>query len=75
LAISTLLNLGRSLDDARSLAALDLLLESQRSDGSWRRQAYYTGPEPPTPHSAWFGSEALTTCLCLEALARWAGPA
>lgn len=44
------------------------LLQAQAPDGSWPRLAFYSGPEPPGPHSVYFGSEALTTVLCLEAL-------
>lgn len=61
-------------------AAFADLLAGQRADGSWPRAALYHGGRerrrdgsfaprhPDTPH---WGSEALTTCFCLEALARW----
>lgn len=38
------------------------LLEMQRADGSWPRAPLYVGPAP------YYGSEELTTALCLEAL-------
>jgi hypothetical protein len=61
-------------------AAIEALIALQSADGSWPRAALYHGGRarrrdgtfgprhPDTPH---WGSEALTTCLCLEALSRW----
>jgi len=51
-------------------AAVAHLIRCQLKDGSWQRQRFYTGPPPPRPHTVWFGSEALTTAFCLEALER-----
>lgn len=51
---------------------IELILDSQCDDGSWPRVAFYSGPRPPQPRSVWFGSEELTTALCLETLARFA---
>lgn len=51
---------------------IDFILASQGADGSWPRAAFYSGPRPPLPRSVWFGSEELTTALCLEAVARYA---
>jgi hypothetical protein len=53
--------------------AVDALLAMQSSEGGWEREAFYAGPEPPTPHAVYWGSEELTTALCLEALARMEG--
>jgi hypothetical protein len=50
---------------------IELILASQCGDGSWPRIAFYSGPRPPLPRSVWFGSEELTTALCLEALGRY----
>jgi hypothetical protein len=50
--------------------AVVYLISCQHENGSWQRQRFYAGPPPPTPHTVWFGSEALTTAFCLEALAR-----
>jgi hypothetical protein len=72
LAICTLLNFGDGQGPAAGRAA-GHLLTAQRADGAWRRIAYYCGPEPPAPHSRWFGSEELTTVLSIEALARHGG--
>lgn len=59
---------------------IEALLREQDGDGSWRRAAFYHGgrarlgtggfaePHPDTPR---WGSEALTTALAVEALARW----
>ena len=53
--------------------AVETLLARQTSEGGWEREAFYAGPEPPTPHAVFWGSEELTTALCLEALARVEG--
>lgn len=53
--------------------AVGFLRAAQRPDGSWRPEAFYCGPEPPGPRTVYFGSAALTTALCLEALARGSG--
>jgi hypothetical protein len=50
---------------------IELILAMQCDDGSWPRVAFYSGPRPPLPRSVWFGSEELTSALCLEALARY----
>ena len=50
---------------------IELILAVQYDDGSWPRVAFYSGPRPPLPRSVWFGSEDLTSALCLEALARY----
>jgi len=49
-------------------AAIQYLLGTQGPDGSWPALPLYWGGPPPAP--AW-GSEALTTGVCLEALARY----
>lgn len=54
-------------------AAASALLRAQRADGGWPARALYAGPEPPAPLSVWFGSEELTTAVCVEALALLAG--
>jgi len=70
LAVCTLLNY--SWADTGSLASgIGSLIDTQRADGSWPRQAYYAGPLPPRPYAAWYGSEELTTGFCLEALTRF----
>jgi len=50
--------------------ALEHLLAAQSADGSWPRAALYTGPEPPSSHLVWWGSEELTTAFCVEAITR-----
>ena len=70
LAVSTLLNF--NYDKLSILMkSVDLLLETQNDDGFWKRIAFYTGPRYPAPNSVWHGAEALTTALCVEALARF----
>jgi hypothetical protein len=63
--------------------AIGALIALQQPDGAWPRGALYHGGRarlpgggfaprhPDTPH---WGSEALTTGFCVEALARWAEP-
>ena len=73
LALCTLANYGHATH--RTTAAITWLLSLQGRDGSWPRRAFYAGPGPPCPHRVWWGAESLTTCLCLEALAKMsAGP-
>jgi hypothetical protein len=65
LAACTLLNF-----DQRATAlcrAVEQLLAAQRKDGSWPRLALFLGLAP------YYGSEELTTALCVEALSRYAG--
>ncbi|MBN2531256.1 MAG: hypothetical protein JXB88_00115 [Spirochaetales bacterium] len=49
------------------------LMNRQQANGAWGRSAFYAGPEPPGPHSVWFGSEELTTAFCLEVLTKRIG--
>ena len=77
LAISSLVNLGRVAPE--SLA--EFLRSEQLPSGAWARSLLYHGgrartddgtyaaPHPDTPY---WGSEALSTALCIEALARLA---
>jgi hypothetical protein len=46
-------------------ATIAYIQRSQREDGSWRRDPLYLGPAP------YYGSEELTTALCVEALGRY----
>lgn len=77
LALCTALNCGARPAES----AVEALLGEQSGDGSWPRAALYHGGRtrlagggfaprhPDTPH---WGSEALTTSFCMEALCRWA---
>ena len=49
--------------------AVTWLMEHQSADGSWSRQAYYYGCHHDMI-AAW-GSEEMTTAICLEAIARY----
>jgi hypothetical protein len=69
LAALTLLNCEAEVDLLDT--QIELILAVQCDDGSWPRVAFYSGPRSPQPRSVWFGSEELTTALCLEALARY----
>jgi hypothetical protein len=70
LAVCSLLNYSFS-DLALLSLGVESLMDTQQSDGSWPRRAYYAGPIPPMPYAAWYGSEELTTGFCLEALVRY----
>lgn len=70
LALCSLLNYG--CGDLEVLGGgVENLVSAQLDDGSWPRIAYYAGPVPPKPLARWYGSEELTTALCLEALVRY----
>lgn len=64
---------GSAVDAAAVEAAALSILRTQSPDGGWPACAFYGGPEPPEPLSVWFGSEELTTAVCVEALALLAG--
>ncbi len=51
--------------DADIVRAARFILECQGADGLWRREVFYSGPKE------FWGSEELTTAMCLEALARF----
>jgi hypothetical protein len=63
LAACSLLNVGHRSDPLPETVVT--LARMQGPDGSWPRSALYLGPAP------YYGSEALTTALCVEALARY----
>lgn len=70
LAVCTLAAFG-ALEAPGWLAGIRYLLACQQQDGGFERIAFYAGPEPPTPHGVYWGSEELTTSLCLEAFGRY----
>lgn len=70
LAACTLVNYGGG-GDAKLEGAIRYIVATQGHDGSWPRAAFYTGVN----RYYWWGSEELTTALCLEALARYEGAA
>lgn len=70
LAVCTLASY-RAYDDQSIHDGIRHLLDVQQADGSFERAAFYAGPEPPAPHSVYWGSEELTTSLCLEAFGRY----
>jgi hypothetical protein len=70
LAVCTLAAL-QAFDVPSLLAGIRYLLACQQQDGGFERIAFYAGPEPPTPHCVYWGSEELTTSLCLEAFGRY----
>jgi len=51
--------------------AINQLVALQQEDGGWAKCAYYTGPEPPYPHTVFWGSKVMTTGVCIEAIARF----
>ncbi len=62
LAICTLLNFNSPTSAIHE--AVEYVLNAQREDGSWPRIPMFLGPAP------YYGSEDLTTALCVEALAK-----
>ena len=69
-AACILLNLGQAADPILRRLAVTIL-STQGSDGAWDRAVAWAGPEPPGPHTLFWGSEEITTALCLEALSRY----
>ncbi|MCT7963941.1 UbiA family prenyltransferase [Laspinema sp. D1] len=65
LAVCSLLNCGFDGDNLTS--AIDFLIQTQQSNGSWRRIPWYGYHE----NKATYGSAELTTGFCLEALIRY----
>jgi hypothetical protein len=64
-------------------ATIEALIAAQRADGRWPREPLYHGGRKrdgdgvfaaPDRHTPYWGSEALTTGFCIEALARWLAP-
>ncbi|MDB5011700.1 MAG: hypothetical protein JWR67_770 [Mucilaginibacter sp.] len=64
LAVCTLLNFNLPVKKE----SIDFLLKEQSYNGSWKRRIFYYGG--PKKTVGW-GSEELTTAICLEALARY----
>ena len=62
--MNSLLNLGHGEPDLL-VPTLQSLLTAQGEDGSWPRAAFFIDF-----YGGYYGSEELTTALCLEALAR-----
>jgi len=63
LAACTLLNFD---DHGPSVfEAIEYILGAQAKDGSWPRAVFFLGPAP------YYGSEELTTAICIEALVRY----
>jgi hypothetical protein len=69
LAICSLLNYHCDQMDLIN-PAVEKIIDTQRPDGSWPKRAFYAEPPPP-PDKRWYGSEELTTALCIEALAHY----
>jgi len=67
LAVNALLNFKEFKEVSQLLfKAIDFILKSQRSDGSWESHTYYYGDQVYK-----WGSAELTTGICLEALQRF----
>lgn len=56
------------MDAALPDQLVDELLAAQRADGSWPWCPAWSGPEPPRSRDLYWGSEALTTAVAIEAL-------
>jgi len=63
-ALNTLFNF-KQFEDAPIAPSIEYLLSRQLSDGSWPRAAFFKGAV------RYYGSEELTTAICLEALSRY----
>ncbi|MCU0610211.1 MAG: hypothetical protein MUE60_00290 [Candidatus Eisenbacteria bacterium] len=65
--ICSMLNFDVSPDSVMD-NSVRFLIRRQRPDGSWPATAFYVARDA----GVWWGSEEMTTALCLEALARYA---
>ncbi len=63
LGVCTLLNFDKRVPELRR--AIHYILDQQLRDGSWPKVAAFLGPAP------YYGSEELTTAVCVQALARF----
>lgn len=72
-AVCTLINF-QYPDNTVLNRAIQHMLNRQMESGAWAKVAAFTGPEPPRPHSFWWGSDELTTAISIEALARYRSP-
>ena len=67
-ALATLCGIGEGACPT-ALGLAQRLLETQAQDGSWAMHpVWHAGPHPIEPRSRWWGSPAMTTAFCLEAL-------
>lgn len=55
--------------NSKILFCASQVLESQEGDGGWEVSPLYGEPPPPVRFNRWYGSRALTSAICLEALA------
>jgi prenyltransferase beta subunit len=73
LALVSLINLGfselTSSEQDKVEEGIEYLLNTQNLDGSWPCAVFYVGP----PVKIYYGSEEVTTALCMEALAKFPG--
>ena len=71
LALVSLINLGffelTSSEQCKVEEGIEYLLNTQNLDGSWPCAVFYVGP----PVKIYYGSEEVTTALCMEALAKY----
>ena len=65
LAVCALLNFDHR-DEYVLRRAVHYLLETQQENGSWARRPFFIDNKP-----LWYGSQELTTALCVEVLARY----
>jgi len=76
LALNTLFNFnycGKEID-----SGINYLLKNQLTSGSWEKAVFFLGPPfwflPTPPRYRYYGSEELTTALCIEALKNYLPP-
>lgn len=50
---------------------INLIVETQKENGCWQKHPFYQGDEYPNPISVYFGSEAISTAFCLEAILKY----
>lgn len=67
-ALNTVAMINLQMDKSYVLPCIEQLLQNQNASGSWRKKAVYFGG--PKKIMGW-GSETLTTAICIEALMKF----
>lgn len=69
-SITSLLNFNIT-DNFNFSEKIKSILDTQKENGSWQKYPFYQGEEYPKPIGVYFGSECISTALCLEAVLKY----
>jgi len=70
ISITSLVNFGFCKQDILA-SKTEEIFNGMNSDGSWEKIPFYQGGEYPKPISLYYGSESITTTVCLEGLVKY----